>query len=94
MKSLRNQLEELREHSDITVLIVSSWDSMMMNKSHVNIPNIDVIIGGHTHHIFHEGKTVDDTLLACGGKYGMFVGHICLTIDQKKGSYREKGLAI
>jgi 5'-nucleotidase len=77
---LRNQLEELREHSDITVLLshLGIQDDEQIARE---IPDIDVIIGGHTHHIFHEGKTVNDSLLACAGKFGMFVGHICLTID-------------
>ncbi|ANU25878.1 bifunctional metallophosphatase/5'-nucleotidase [Planococcus versutus] len=42
-------------------------------------PDIDIILGAHTHHVFHEGKWQDDTLLGAAGKFGMFIGHI--TVD-------------
>jgi 2',3'-cyclic-nucleotide 2'-phosphodiesterase (5'-nucleotidase family) len=38
--------------------------------------DIDVILGAHTHHIFHEGKKIGNSLLGAAGKYGMFIGHI------------------
>ncbi|MGO1061107.1 bifunctional metallophosphatase/5'-nucleotidase [Planococcus sp. FY231025] len=46
-------------------------------------PDIDVILGAHTHHIFHEGKTIGSTLLGAAGKFGMFIGHI--TFDPATG---------
>ena len=33
---------------------------------------------------------VDRTLLTCAGKYGMYVGHIALTVDQTTGKIVEK----
>ena len=42
---------------------------------------IDVILGAHTHHLFHEGKLVEETLLAATGKFGAFVGHVTLQFD-------------
>lgn len=46
-------------------------------------PEIDVLLGAHTHHIFHEGKVIGDTLLGAAGKFGMYVGHI--TVDLETG---------
>ncbi len=88
-EELKNQLVELKGHSDVTVLLshLGIHDDEQIAR---DIPGIDVIIGGHTHHILHEGRMVNDALLACAGKYGMFVGHICLTIDPKEKKIVEK----
>lgn len=45
-------------------------------------PQIDLIIGAHTHHVFEEGGELNGTYLAAAGKYGQFVGEINLTFDQ------------
>ena len=45
-------------------------------------PEIDIILGGHTHHILHDGKEVGQTLLAGAGKYGFYTGHVTVKIDQ------------
>ncbi|WKA59742.1 bifunctional UDP-sugar hydrolase/5'-nucleotidase [Planococcus shenhongbingii] len=49
-------------------------------------PEIDVILGAHTHHIFHEGKMIGDTLLGAAGKFGMYIGHVTIepAIHEKK----------
>ncbi len=49
-------------------------------------PDIDIILGAHTHHVFHEGKWQDNTLLGAAGKFGMFVGHITVENIFKKSS--------
>ena len=59
--------------------------------SHLGLPSdeiiaakhteISVILGGHTHHILHSGKKINNTLLCCAGKYGMFVGHVELILE-------------
>lgn len=82
-EELRQQLKELQSLSDITILL-SHLGIQDDEKIARELPEVDVIIGGHTHHIFHEGKIVNDTLLACAGKFGMFVGHICLSVDEQK----------
>lgn len=44
-------------------------------------PEIDLILGAHTHHILPEGEKVQDTMLAATGKYGDYVGHVTLQVD-------------
>lgn len=41
-------------------------------------PDIDVILGAHTHHLFHDGKMIGNTLLGAAGKFGMYVGHVTI----------------
>ena len=47
----------------------------------VECPEIDIIFGAHTHHLFHEGKLIGNTLLAATGKYGEYVGHVTVKFD-------------
>ncbi|MFZ0446884.1 MAG: bifunctional UDP-sugar hydrolase/5'-nucleotidase [Bacillus sp. (in: firmicutes)] len=82
-EALTEQIATLKDQSDVIVLLshLGIHDDELIGQQY---PDVDVVIGGHTHHIFHEGKMVDNTLLACAGKYGMYVGHIRLTIDNGK----------
>lgn len=45
-------------------------------------PDIDVIFGAHTHHVFPSGQYVGDVLLTGGGKFGHFLGHLTLKYDK------------
>nr|WP_295971879.1 bifunctional UDP-sugar hydrolase/5'-nucleotidase [uncultured Bacillus sp.] len=88
-EELRNQLDQQKEQSDMIILL-SHLGIHDDEKIACQFPEVDVIIGGHTHHIFHEGKMVNNTLLACAGKYGMYIGHIRLAIDPETKKIKEK----
>jgi 5'-nucleotidase len=89
MEELKQQLSRLKGKANIMVLLshLGIHDDEQIGHE---FPEIDVVIGGHTHHILHEGKMVDNTLLTCAGKYGMFVGHVTLTVDSATGDLLEK----
>ncbi|AQQ55018.1 bifunctional metallophosphatase/5'-nucleotidase [Planococcus lenghuensis] len=40
--------------------------------------DIDIILGAHTHHVFHEGKQIDAVLLGAAGKFGAYIGHVTI----------------
>lgn len=44
-------------------------------------PAINLILGGHTHHLLMEGELVNQTMLAAAQKWGNYVGHVTLTLD-------------
>ena len=44
--------------------------------------DIDVIIGAHTHHVLPEGRKIEGTLLTGGGKWGTYIGHTTITLNQ------------
>lgn len=44
-------------------------------------PMIDLVIGSHTHHLLPVGEKVRQTLLTAAGKYGQYIGHIQLEIE-------------
>lgn len=89
MESLKLQVEEAAKHADIIVLL-----------SHVGLhrdeqiaeyfPEIDLIIGGHTHHLLKEGEMVRNTLLTAAGKHGAHVGEVILTYDHGRKKLSKK----
>lgn len=81
LPKLLSELE--KENCDVIVLLSHlgvSMDRLIASK----YPNIDVIIGSHTHHLFENGEVDNGVLLAAAGKYGYYVGSINLTIDNDK----------
>ena len=80
---LDQQLPSLAAESDIVVLL-----------SHLGInedeeiarryQEVDLIIGGHTHHLFRYGEDISGTLLTAAGKHGKYCGEACLTWDHSK----------
>jgi 5'-nucleotidase len=84
-QSLLETIHQVKEQTDIIVLLSHlgiSDDEIIARE----FPDIDIIIGGHTHHVLHKGKKMYNTLIAGAGKYGQYVGHISLTVnhDQKE----------
>lgn len=45
------------------------------------IPEIDLILGSHTHHYFENGEVNNGVLMAAAGKYGHFLGEVTLEIE-------------
>ncbi|SFG93067.1 bifunctional metallophosphatase/5'-nucleotidase [Sporolactobacillus nakayamae] len=87
---LKKIMQQLRGQVDVLVLM-----------SHVGLPfdervarevaGIDVIIGAHTHHVLEQGELVSDTLIAQGGKYLRYAGHVVVEYDEQSGRIIHKG---
>lgn len=45
------------------------------------IPEIDLILGSHTHHYFENGEINNGVLMAAAGKYGHFLGEVTIEIE-------------
>lgn len=81
--TLDQQLAELKGTVDIIILL-----------SHLGIhedrqiaelyPEIDVIIGGHTHHLLETEEVVRNTMLTSAGKHCHYVGEVMLVWDHKE----------
>ncbi|MDZ5713602.1 bifunctional metallophosphatase/5'-nucleotidase [Jeotgalibacillus haloalkalitolerans] len=77
---LKAQVRAMKDKVDIIVLL-----------SHLGIredewvaeecPDIDIIMGGHTHHVLENGRLHNQVLLAAAGKYGMFTGKVEIEFD-------------
>lgn len=88
---LSKWIKTIEEQSDVIILL-SHLGIHSDEQIAEEFPGIDVIIGGHTHHVFQEGQLMNQTLLAAAGKYGCYVGHITLEISDKKVLTQKKAL--
>lgn len=77
---LKEICEEIQGNVDI-ILCMSHLGKSQDELMTVQIPQIDVIFGSHTHHFFEEGKMLNGTLQAAAGKFGAFVGHVTIEYD-------------
>ncbi len=76
-------VEELRSKVDVLVLM-SHLGIQEDDQISRELPAIDVILGSHTHHLFKEGRVINNVQLSAAGKYGQFVGEVHLTVDEDK----------
>lgn len=63
-------LSHLGYETDVRIAKENSW--------------LDVIIGGHTHHLLENGEMVNETLLTAAGKHGQYFGEINLFDKEAK----------
>lgn len=87
---LEKVVHELKETTDIIVLLSHlgiSEDQEIARR----FPHIDVIIGGHTHHLLRTGEEVNQAIITAAGKHCHFIGEVMLTWDheQHKLIYKE-----
>lgn len=47
-------------------------------------PQIDVILGSHTHHLLEHGEICGQTLICAAGKWGQYVGKVTLQLEKNK----------
>lgn len=45
-------------------------------------PELDVIIGSHTHHLLVKGERINTSLLAAAEKWGHYIGEITIKVDK------------
>ncbi|WP_345243783.1 bifunctional UDP-sugar hydrolase/5'-nucleotidase [Pontibacillus salipaludis] len=82
-------LGEIEKKADIIVLLSHlgiNDDEAIANRYN----SIDVIIGGHTHHLFKDGEYINGTLLSAAGKHGMYVGQVALKWDKTNRKLTQK----
>lgn len=89
---LSKWIKTVRAQSDVVILL-SHLGIRADERIAEEFPEVDLILGGHTHHVLPEGKPVNRTLLTAAGKYGYYVGHVTLKInEQKEIAYRKATL--
>ncbi|QPC47393.1 bifunctional metallophosphatase/5'-nucleotidase [Mangrovibacillus cuniculi] len=80
---IQQSVSELNSQCDVIVLLSHLGIHMDEQIAELDL-GIDVILGGHTHHILHNGKQVKNTMLAAGGKHGQWIGEIQLEISSDR----------
>ncbi len=87
--TIKEPIEEIRK----LVAVLKGKCDVMVLLSHLGLdmdeaiasemPEIRLILGAHTHHILHEGKHINDTLLCCTGMGGRYTGHVEMTLSDQ-----------
>lgn len=86
---LNEILEQVKADADVIVLL-SHLGINEDRKIAAKFPHIDVIIGGHTHHLLRTGEEVNETMITAAGKHCSFVGEVILTWDHLQGKLIKK----
>lgn len=47
------------------------------------VDGIDLILGGHTHHLLEEPERINGTMICAAGKFGQYVGEIHIEFDPR-----------
>lgn len=84
----RAHAERLRP--DVDVLIVLSHLGLRADEQlAAQVAGIDLVLGGHTHHLLESPLRVGETAIGAAGKFGQYVGHLELTVrraDERGGA--------
>lgn len=87
--SIRDILQEVKGQADVIVLL-SHLGIIHDREVARDFPDIDIILGSHTHHLLEQGEMDNGVLLACAEKYGHYIGCVELTIDIARKELIEK----
>ncbi|MDQ1144495.1 5'-nucleotidase [Bacillus sp. SORGH_AS 510] len=83
MEELKKWVPYMKENADVLILL-SHLGLHDDEKIAAQFPEIDVILGAHTHHFLEHGEMIKNVLLGAAGKHGNFVGHVTLQLNEKK----------
>ncbi|WP_042142951.1 bifunctional UDP-sugar hydrolase/5'-nucleotidase [Paucisalibacillus sp. EB02] len=82
-ETIEKLIQQVKESSDVIILLshlgISEDEEIARRFS-----DIDVIIGGHTHHLLRTGEEVNQTIITAAGKHCYFVGEVILTWDYEE----------
>lgn len=57
-------------------------------------PQLDIIIGAHTHHLLAMGERINTSLLAAAEKWGHYIGVITIELDDSHKIYADKARVV
>ena len=76
------QMLEILEPLTDTIILLSHLGIGDDRKIGEMFPMIDIILGSHTHHVLPKGERVRNSLLGAAGRYGEYVGHVVIDLDE------------
>jgi 2',3'-cyclic-nucleotide 2'-phosphodiesterase (5'-nucleotidase family) len=84
VQAAQRYLPELEDQADLVVVL----SHMGLEADHAlarALPELPIIVGGHSHRLLREGIRVGQTTIAQAGAYGEYLGVIKLTFDPERG---------
>lgn len=76
-------IQEVRSMCDVLVLMSHLGIDQDMRIA-TKYPEIDVLLGSHTHHLFRYGEKINHTQLSAAGKFGQYVGEVRIFLENGK----------
>ncbi|OCT11657.1 metallophosphoesterase [Paenibacillus pectinilyticus] len=80
MQAVSEHISLLRPQVDI-LIVMSHLGLRTDQRMAEELEGIDVILGGHTHHLLEEPLLLGGTYICAAGKFGQYAGHIELAFD-------------
>lgn len=81
LQAIQKEAKQLREQVDL--LIVLSHVGLPFDQQLAEqVPEVDLILGGHTHHLLQAPEKIKNTWIAAAGVYGQYLGHVTIDWDQ------------
>lgn len=84
---LGEQIAALRKQVDV-LIVMSHLGLPSDEKLASQFPEIDVILGGHTHHVLEKPLRIGNTALCGAGKFGTLLGEVTLTRSNSHEPFR------
>lgn len=81
-EALDDHIKVLKKQVDVIVLL-SHLGIHADRQIAMKYDEIDVIIGGHTHHLLHTEEMINDTIITAAGKNCKSVGEVLLVFDHE-----------
>lgn len=84
LETIARDVHELRDQVDL-VVVMSHLGLPMDRELAERISGIDLIIGGHTHHLLEVPLQVGDTTITAAGKFGAYLGKLIIRPAESHG---------
>ncbi|MDM5278838.1 bifunctional UDP-sugar hydrolase/5'-nucleotidase [Paenibacillus silvae] len=85
VETLKDQVNKLRGQVDV-IIVLSHLGLSTDKRLAEQTEGIDVILGGHTHHILEEPLVIGQTVLGAAGKFGQWLGKVVLERSIEEGT--------
>ncbi|MFD1957541.1 bifunctional metallophosphatase/5'-nucleotidase [Paenibacillus thailandensis] len=81
LTAVAEQVGRLRANVDI-IAVMSHVGLNFDRKLAETVPGIDLIMGGHTHHLLEEPLVIGGTTICAAGKHGEYAGRVEISVDE------------
>lgn len=91
-ETIEQELMELDGKTDL-IILMSHLGINEDERIARTFPQIDVIMGGHTHHLLRQGEEVHQSLLTAAGKFCSYISEVSVLYDHDEASVTRKQAA-
>ncbi|WP_372662074.1 bifunctional UDP-sugar hydrolase/5'-nucleotidase [Cohnella sp.] len=93
LETMRKEVKRLRNEVDV-LIVLSHLGLRQDERIAATVEGIDLILGGHTHHLLEVPLIIGQTALCAAGKFGNHIGHLELAFDSERKLIKISGGAI